>query len=148
MNVAQTARACPFLPSMLRLNEKEREDTGYENLGIWNMVGLRAQKVRGNYYHERDARTNLGGRENGDGCQRETRKRTERWGEGGGGQVLLNENNSPLSSRLEGRIPGETRREGDVLEEEARPKQLGTARSEKNEDKRRPRGMQVRAKLT
>lgn len=128
-----------FASSHLRLNEKERED--YENLGIWNVVGSRIQKAGGNYYHERDARTNLGGRENGDGGKgKRGRKRAERWGNG---QVLLNENNSPLSSRREESVSpghGYSRRKLD--------RHTPNERAGRKEDKRRPRGMQVGAKLT
>lgn len=139
MNVAQTTRACSSSSTI------KREGTRREslNLGIWNMVGSRIQKARGNYYHERDARTNLRGRENGDGGKgKREGKRAERWRNG---QVLLNENNSPLSSRREESVsPGH---EGDTRGGSSTDPHTHTA-SEENEDKRRPRGMQVGAKLT
>lgn len=107
------------------------------------MVGSRIQKARGNYYHERDARTNLRGRENGDGGKgKREGKRAERWRNG---QVLLNENNSPLSSRREESVsPGHG---GDTRGGSSTDPHTHTA-SEENEDKRRPRDMQVGAKLT
>lgn len=48
---ANNARVFLSAPTIKR--ERTRRKPGYENLGIWNMVGLRIQKARGNYYRER-----------------------------------------------------------------------------------------------
>lgn len=113
MNVAQTARV-PLPPSLLRLNEKEREDKKATRIwvsGTW--LGCEHKRyveiITTSATREqilaaaKMAMVAKGKRERGrkDGGRGEGK-------EGGGGQVLLNENNSPLSSRLEERrIPPE-----------------------------------------
>lgn len=110
MNVAQTTRACSS--PRLRLNEREREGSQATRIwvsGTWSVCEYKrhVEIITAN------ARTNLRGRENGDGGRgKRERMRAERWG--GNGQVLLNENNSPLSSRREESVsPG---RGGDTRE--------------------------------